>query len=87
MNKAEWELIDELKENHEKWQERRIEAVQERNLYIDKLCSMSNDRLGDALKAYLHYLKEGKLAKIHSQEVALAHDLIAEIILLDKWEC
>ena len=87
MHKAEWKLIDELKENHEKREERRKEAVQERDSYIDKLCAMSNDRLGDALKSYMYYLKEGKLADIRTQEVALAHDLIAEIILLDKWEC
>lgn len=87
MTKEEIKWLEEVKANFEKAEERKKEARSERNELISRLCIMNDKTVGKGFKAFTNLMKEGELAEINSEEVAVAHDLIAEIIFLDEWEC
>lgn len=87
MKTEEKKLLAHVKKCMDELAEKRKAAQEERNDYITAILSLDNETVGEAFKAYAVYLRDGKLAEIELEEIKTAHDLIAEIVLLDMWEC
>lgn len=81
------EIVAMLAEQREKAEADRKAAIDERNELIGKLYVMDDATVGKAFKAYAAYMKDDALVDVHDEDVAVAHDLLSDIVMLDFWEC
>lgn len=78
---------EEAKEAQRQREVARALAIAERDSYINALQLVDDETAGQAVKAFMRYIKTGEVVKGLPREVAQAHDLIAEALSLHEWEC
>lgn len=87
MTQTENDIIKKAEAAITRVKEERIIAIAERNGFVAKLQSISNEAVGEGLKAYLSSICTDTDIEVGSEEAENAKLLIAEIFFLEMWWC